>query len=46
MEICSDCDIVFNERNCPLCAAQNEIKILNELIDDLKDKIYDLENKE
>jgi len=46
MEHCGFCDIVHDERDCPLCQANDKIKDLELKIDDLEDTIADLERGE
>lgn len=38
MNYCGNCDIAFEEKNCPLCEANDEIK-------KLLDECLELENK-
>lgn len=38
MNYCSDCDIAFEERQCPLCDAKKEISQLNEKIEALEER--------
>lgn len=47
MDICSDghSEIVYNERNCPLCIANKEIENLEEQIRLQQEKIEDLESE-
>ena len=35
MYYCNNCDIAHEEKNCPLCAAKEEIKQLEETINHL-----------
>jgi hypothetical protein len=37
MYYCNDCDIAYEEKNCPLCEAKEEIKSLENEIDRLND---------
>ena len=43
MELCNHCDIVYDERACPLCIAKTEIETLTKEIDSLKDEIKSME---
>ena len=36
MKACDECDIVFSERNCPLCEAKKEIEGLQKQIAQLE----------
>ena len=38
MYYCSNCDIAHESRNCPLCAAQDEIKDLKSQIEKLEEE--------
>jgi hypothetical protein len=38
MDYCSNCDIAYEERNCPLCEANLEIKRLEKEIERLNDQ--------
>lgn len=43
MELCNECDIVFNEKKCPLCQAKHEINTLEDEIVSLNDKLNNME---
>lgn len=45
MELCEKCDIVYNEYQCPLCEANEQIERLNSMIDDLDSENSALEDK-
>ena len=36
MNYCNNCDIVYEERDCPLCEAKQEIKSLEQRIEELE----------
>ena len=44
MKYCNDCDIAYEERNCPLCEAKNEINDLEGKIDLLEEKRENKQN--
>jgi rubrerythrin len=39
MYYCNNCDIAHEERNCPLCEANKEIKSLEKRIEELEDQL-------
>ncbi len=39
MNYCKDCDIAYEEKDCPLCEAKKEIEELEKQIDDLNNQI-------
>lgn len=43
MNLCKDCDIVFDEKNCPLCVAKDRISELEDGIQFLKEKLDNIE---
>jgi len=46
MEVCPTCDIVFIDRKgCPLCRANDEISAMNDVIEGLREEIYNMEQK-
>ena len=45
MEHCRKCDIVYNERDCPLCEANDKISDLLDKVNNLQDTIADLERE-
>ncbi len=45
MNICSYCDIVYTSKHCPLCKADEEIKILEKLNEELNERIDDFNYK-
>ena len=36
MNYCNNCDIAYEARNCPLCAANTQIKSLEKRIEELE----------
>lgn len=46
MELCNKCDIVFDERNCPLCIAKDKIHDLEEENERILNQLEDSQNKE
>lgn len=42
MELCSNCDIVHNERHCPLCTAKDEIADLEKRLADAKEELVEV----
>jgi hypothetical protein len=38
MYYCNNCDIAYEERDCPLCAAYAEIENLKQQIEDLESR--------
>ena len=39
MNYCSDCDIAYEEKYCPLCIAKDGIKSLEKKIEELEEEI-------
>lgn len=45
MNICNQCDIVYDEKNCPLCEAKEKIEALENQLDEQQDEIKDLKDE-
>ena len=45
MDYCNKCDIAYEEKNCPLCDANNKISDLESAISDLESEIKKLTNQ-
>jgi len=44
MDVCTDCDIAYNDRKgCPLCRANDGIKDLEKEIERLKEELNNIE---
>ena len=43
MEICNQCNIVYDVKNCPLCEAEERIEALEEQLDNAEDEIKELQ---
>lgn len=39
MNYCNNCDIAYEEKNCPLCEAKSEIKSLEKRIEELESQL-------
>ena len=45
MNLCNQCNIVYDERKCPLCDAKEKIEALEEQIDNSEDEIAGLKEE-
>lgn len=45
MDMCFQCNIVYDARNCPLCEAKEKIEELEKQLAESKDKIEYLEDE-
>jgi len=43
MHYCNNCDIVHEEKRCPLCESKEENERLQKEIDDLEDELRNME---
>ena len=43
MDICNQCNIVYDEKKCPLCEAKEKIEALEEQLDNAEDEIKGLQ---
>jgi RNA polymerase subunit RPABC4/transcription elongation factor Spt4 len=45
MELCKRCGIVYEDSNCPLCEANDQIKTLEAEVEDLINIVAELERE-
>lgn len=43
MEYCNKCDIVFDDKDCPLCVAKDAIKDLEKRVESLEEQLQHME---
>ena len=45
MDICNQCNIVYDESKCPLCEAKEKIEALEEQLDNAEDELKELQDE-